>query len=78
MPRSNWNIISRFEVALPPINGEVITSFNDFTLSITTKLESNVFEMNTLASLRDTLLPKLISGELEVPSLEALGLESTS
>jgi type I restriction enzyme S subunit len=26
----------------------------------------NLFESNTLASLRDTLLPKLISGELRV------------
>lgn len=34
----------------------------------------NDLEARNLASLRDTLLPKLISGELEAPSLEALGL----
>jgi len=36
----------------------------------------NSFEAISLASLRDTLLPKLISGELEIPSLKALGLEA--
>jgi type I restriction enzyme S subunit len=37
---------------------------------------ANDLEIRTLASLRDTLLPKLISGELEAPSLEALGLKA--
>lgn len=36
------------------------------------KQASNALEINTLASLRDTLLPKLISGELKAPSLKAL------
>ena len=39
---------------------------------------SNSLEINSLVSLRDTLLPKLISGELEAPSLVTLGLESVS
>ena len=30
----------------------------------------NLQESNTLASLRDTLLPKVISGELRVPDAE--------
>ena len=33
--------------------------------------------MAVLADLRDTLLPKLISGELPAPDLEALGLTPT-
>lgn len=37
---------------------------------------SNRLEIDTLSSLRDTLLPKLTSGELEAPSLEALGLKA--
>lgn len=35
-------------------------------------------EIGRLSNLRDVLLPKLISGELEAPSLEALGLEAVS
>lgn len=38
------------------------------------RLIRNDLEARNLASLRDTLLPKLISGELEAPSLDALGL----
>ena len=36
------------------------------------KIDSNQKESQTLASLRDTLLPKLISGELRVPEIEGL------
>lgn len=35
----------------------------------------NNLEARTLVAVRDTLLPKLISGELEAPSLAALGLD---
>ncbi len=34
------------------------------------KLLSNIRQSSTLASLRDTLLPKLISGELRIPDAE--------
>jgi len=36
------------------------------------KVLSNEQQSRTLASLRDTLLPKLISGELSVPMAEKL------
>ena len=36
------------------------------------KLKENRKESDTLMSLRDTLLPKLISGELRVPDAEKL------
>lgn len=75
MPRTNWEIIGRYEFCLPPLDAPIVSYFDEFIRSIVNKLEANVFESSTLASLRDTLLPKLISGELEAPSLEALGLE---
>jgi type I restriction enzyme, S subunit len=76
MPRTNWEIIGRYEFFLPPLGAPIISNFDGFIRSIVCKLEANVFESITLARIRDTLLPQLISGELEVPSLEALGLES--
>ncbi len=36
------------------------------------QLETNVRQSRTLASIRDTLLPKLISGQLRIPEAEAL------
>jgi type I restriction enzyme S subunit len=42
------------------------------------RIKSNLFESRTLAAIRDTLLPKLISGELRVNEatqfIKALGL----
>ncbi len=75
MPRTNWEIIGRYEFCLPPLDDPLLSHFNVFIRSIVSRLEANVFESATLASFRDTLLPNLISGELEAPSLEAVGLE---
>jgi type I restriction enzyme S subunit len=36
------------------------------------KIDKNIIESNTLASIRDTLLPKLISGVLRVPDAEKI------
>jgi len=40
------------------------------------KVHKNSIVNNTLASLRDTLLPKLISGELRVPDVEKFVAEA--
>jgi type I restriction enzyme S subunit len=66
MPRTNWNDLARFEVALPP---ESLTA--EFTATIRPMIEriiANIHESRTLAELRDALLPKLLSGELRVPA----------
>ena len=36
------------------------------------KIRQNLRQSRTLAALRDTLLPKLISGELRVPDVERI------
>lgn len=45
-------------------------AFSELTKPLFSKLRANSDENRTLASLRDTLLPKLISGELQVPETE--------
>jgi type I restriction enzyme S subunit len=65
MPRTNWNDLARFEVALPP---ESLAA--EFTATIRPMIDriiANIHESRTLAALRDALLPKLLSGELRVP-----------
>jgi len=42
------------------------------------KMSSNYSEIETLASLRDTLLPRLISGQLRLPDAEALVEEAAA
>lgn len=53
----SWNVVSEFEARFGDIDRRV---------------EANEYESRTLATLRDTLLPKLISGELRVPQAERL------
>lgn len=48
----------------------VADQFGEISRPIMEKIKKNDEESSTLASLRDTLLPKLISGELRVPDAE--------
>lgn len=54
--------LKQAEVIIPP-NIEEMTS--EFT-SIIGQIKTNLFETNSLVNIRDSLLPKLISGEIEV------------
>jgi type I restriction enzyme S subunit len=50
----------------------VLTSFTKLAGSLYRQLAGNERESRTLAALRETLLPKLISGELRVPDAERI------
>lgn len=56
------------EVLLPP--DDVLLDFNSQVSSIFHQVHANLHQSNILAALRDTLLPKLLSGELSVKSAE--------
>lgn len=75
MPRTNWNDMSRYPVAIPPI--EVANAFQTQVCATHQRIAANVRQNRSLACLRDTLLPKLLSGELELPTAEALAEEVT-
>ncbi len=47
-------------------NSENLKGFDKISLDICSKLESNQTQIRTLTALRDTLLPKLMSGEVRV------------
>jgi type I restriction enzyme, S subunit len=63
-PHINKNDINNTEIIIPPstIMSEKIKPFETWFGKIT----SNVFQIQTLKKLRDTLLPKLMSGEVRV------------
>ena len=56
--------LNGLQIHLPPENK--IKSFNDNFAALDEKIESNSKQIQTLQKLRDTLLPKLISGEARV------------
>ena len=51
---------------------KILSIGNKYINSIYEKITFNEMEINTLTSLRDSLLPKLISGELRVPDAEKM------
>jgi len=55
------------EVILPP--AEVMRAFDAVVFPLFQRILANLRESRTLATLRDTLLPKLLSGELRASEL---------
>lgn len=64
MPRTNWTVISSFKVAIPPKS--IAALFSKLIHPMIERIIANLYESRTLATLRDTVLPKLLSGELSV------------
>lgn len=56
------------EIVIPPM--EIVGRFDAVCQAIANKVYSNGLENERLANLRDTLLPKLMSGETDVASVE--------
>jgi type I restriction enzyme S subunit len=67
-------------MAYPAIipTSEVLCAFNQTLHSLINKILTNHSQAQTLATLRDTLLPRLISGQLRLPDAEALIEEATA
>lgn len=70
MPRTNWTDMARYAVAMP--TDDVAAAFNLHIHAISEEIIARIHESKSLAQLRDTLLPKLISGELRVNNADAL------
>ena len=60
----NTALIKKIELNLPNI--EIINKFNQNVESYFNKIKTNQLQIQTLQSLRDTLLPKLIGGEIRL------------
>ena len=66
MPYAVWDGgYGEYKIVIPPC--DVMKSFNDLLCNFLSKMNENAIENRTLSLLRDTLLPRLMSGELEVP-----------
>lgn len=61
-------MISAFEI--PQANEASLQAFSDFAWSVIPQIENNLLENERLVSLRDSLLPKLMSGELDVSDVQ--------
>mgnify|MGYP000002189083 CR=1 FL=1 len=66
----NKKQISNLPCIIPPVR--IIEKFEQYVEPINEKIRSNVSEMVTLAEIRDTLLPKLVSGEVTISDAEKI------
>jgi len=64
----NSKIIKGMPFVVP--TDEELKEFNDFAAPMFSKIKANQIETDNLTLLRDTLLPKLMSGELDVSEID--------
>ncbi|ALQ95719.1 restriction endonuclease subunit S [Xylella fastidiosa] len=70
MPRTSWSEMAQYPVVLP--HEDVAVAFNQHIQALSEEIIIKIHESRSLVQLRDTLLPKLISGELRVPDAERI------
>jgi type I restriction enzyme, S subunit len=62
------DVLGRYSIVVPA--DSIAQAFGDIVQSIHRKIADNHAQAQTLATLRDTLLPRLISGQLRLPDAE--------
>ncbi len=70
MPRVNWQDIARYKLPLP--GEDIALAFDGLVRPSIERIRANIMESRTLVELRDTLLPKLLSGEVRVGTAEKM------
>ncbi len=64
MPRTSWGEMARYAVVMPPET--VAEAFTKQIRPAVDRMIASIHESRTLAALRDTLLPKLLGGEIRL------------
>ena len=70
IPGINQTEVKSVDFLIP--SAEILNRFNDFSYLLISKILDKAVESQTLTKLRDTLLPKLLSGELRIPDADKL------
>ena len=64
MPRANWGVLEKFPVVIP--NDKVAEKFSTVFADIIAQQQALVFQIQNLRRTRDLLLPRLLSGQVEL------------
>ena len=64
MPRADWKLLLKYEVAIP--DDEALERFNEVVNPMLQQLKQLCLQNRALAAARDMLLPRLMSGKMEV------------
>lgn len=76
MPRANWSVLEKYQVAMPP--RPILEKFNMIVNDAVSLIHRMVRTNRNLRVTRDLLLPRLISGELDVSDLEIVFPEAAA
>jgi type I restriction enzyme, S subunit len=64
MPRSDWDYMKKYPIIFP--SSYTLLKFHKITKNFIEMIKKNILEIKALENIRNTLLPKLISGEIRV------------
>lgn len=70
VPSMTTSILNSMAIVIPP--SEKFADFNSIVYTLYRKIKYTEIENQKLATIRDTLLPKLMSGELRVPDMNMI------
>lgn len=62
MPRTSWELISEYKIPKP--SQELILQFESIVRPMLDKMRKSTYEIQNLTQLRESLLPKLMNGEI--------------
>lgn len=68
VPSMTTNILNAMRLRIP--DDKTLQNFEEIVTPMYEKMQKNVMQSSNLALIRDTLLPKLMSGELDVSDIE--------
>jgi type I restriction enzyme S subunit len=68
MPRANWKVLIEYPVLIPPES--ILDKFDNTIRENISRIHNLIFKNINLRKTRDLLLPRLISGEIDVEDLD--------
>jgi type I restriction enzyme S subunit len=64
MPRANWDVLEKYEIVMP--TGKIAEKFAALFADIIAQQQALIFQIQNLRRTRDLLLPRLLSGQVEL------------
>jgi len=74
MPRANWEVLKKYPIVVPPAS--LLREFNHLATEFVDLINNMIFRNHTLRQTRDLLLPRLISGDVDVSEVDILTQEA--
>jgi type I restriction enzyme S subunit len=68
MPRASWDVLKRFSVVIPR-SGDIAGQFSGLLTDVLSQQQTLVFQIQNLRCTRDIILPRLLSGQINVEAL---------